>query len=346
MRYSVIKNGIQERINYLLGTNDTDPSEAISGYSGLTTWSIQANMIENIRRVVKGIVGSNITNGRIMRGLTISQDTHGRPKIVINSGIGFTPKGNIIVLNNPVTTDNINPGTIYYIYLLHGETGYSGYSGYHKSNLISSINQYNIIFDDTVTGAVSGISGDSIIKGQIQISSTILDMSSLDGVYLGNVLITENIGEILSYIFTINQGLDSEILTTGSVEAIGSVDANSLTADSGNTTIGANIITTTGYLSAGGCPFKVETYLHTITELDYINGYATITVADPSGKGEVPPTILSSIKDVSTGYLYDNITSSVASVSVLGTTAYVGFIKAIFNVGDIIRLTFIQFPNA
>ena len=101
MRFIISKNGIQERLNYLIGTNDIDPGTPTgtvgdSGTTDLTSWSTQASMITNIRRVVKGIVG-NSTNGKIMSGLQISQvnDTD----ISISGGIGFTVAGNIIVLN-------------------------------------------------------------------------------------------------------------------------------------------------------------------------------------------------------------------------------------------------------
>ena len=72
MRWIAVKNGIKERLHYLIGTNDSDSANLSE--TGLTIWSAQASMIENTRRTVKAIVGSAESYGRVMKGLKISQN--------------------------------------------------------------------------------------------------------------------------------------------------------------------------------------------------------------------------------------------------------------------------------
>lgn len=194
MRYTIIKNGIQERVNYLLGTNDIDPSPAPttvkdSGPANLTEWSAQASMITNIRRAVKGITGQSLI-GKIMSGLQITQANSGGSEISISNGIGFTVAGNIIVLNKNITKDLSTAGT-YEIYLLYQEAFLdpSLALDYHTSEVMgTSLTPINILADDICSNTVD----DDLIKGQIAIHTVTL--SENDGLYLGTVEVIGTVG--------------------------------------------------------------------------------------------------------------------------------------------------------
>ena len=198
MRYTIIKNGIQERINYLVGTNDTDPS-GTSGFSGLTEWSVQASMIANIRRLVQALVGDNTSQGRVMKGLLLTQE--GTTKYInIDSGIGLTPAGNIITLNESLTHLELTgaaEGNTFYVYLRYGdgptEDGAGGYSYYHESNIMGTTDTpKNIIYDDIISGAAST----GTMKNQVTISTSTLNLSTNDGVYLGSIYIDDITGDV------------------------------------------------------------------------------------------------------------------------------------------------------
>jgi hypothetical protein len=194
MRFIISKNGIQERLNYLIGTNDTDPGTSTgtvgdSGPTNLTSWSTQASMITNIRRVVKGIVG-NSTNGKIMSGLQISQvnDTD----IAISGGIGFTVAGNIIVLNPSsiqITLANpVSQGQEFPIYLMYGESFANPTIAidYHLSEIMgTSQTPINIIADDICSNT------NDTTTIQDQIKTVTQNLNTNDGLYLGTVVVTQ-----------------------------------------------------------------------------------------------------------------------------------------------------------
>jgi len=91
MRWINIKNGIKQRLNEILGVGDG--STAVDNTP--TYWSIQSAMLENLRRVVKSIIGDSST-GRPMKGCWIES---GSPAGTVNisSGYAFTKDGNIVV---------------------------------------------------------------------------------------------------------------------------------------------------------------------------------------------------------------------------------------------------------
>jgi hypothetical protein len=187
MRYTILKNGIQERINYLVGTNDldTDPESVVGE---LNHWSAQASMITNIRRIVKGIVG-NSTNGKVMSGLQISQ-SGSTSNILITGGIGFTVAGNIIVINPSSISKSLGTPALqdYPIYLMYEESFApmdSSTIEYHSSQIMgTSTTPINILADDTC----SNTNDTAIIADKIQITTQ--DLSVNDGLYLGKVTVT------------------------------------------------------------------------------------------------------------------------------------------------------------
>jgi hypothetical protein len=190
MRYTNTKNGIQERINYLLGCTDPDPSNNNS--TALTMWSAQNSMVTNIRRVVRGIIG-NSPYGKIMSGLQISQVNQTKT-ISLSPGIGFTVAGNIINIDSQVnyTKDlsSLPTGQSIPIYLMYEDLvapiGGSTIT-YHSSNIMgTSITPINILSDD----ACSNTTDISVIDTHVK--TTTQDLLSNDGLFLGWVIINND----------------------------------------------------------------------------------------------------------------------------------------------------------
>lgn len=183
MRWTAIKNGIQARINYLMGTNDTDPANPLE--TSVTIWSAQASMIKNIRRVVKAIVGSSaVPYGRVMKGMRISQNLSNL-EINITPGIAFTPAGNIIVLQREVTKSLGSPsvGDEIPVYLMYEERQ-SDLDEHEVEISGTTDTPQNIIYDDKI----SGTDTEATILENVQITTQ--DLGTNDGVYIGKVTIT------------------------------------------------------------------------------------------------------------------------------------------------------------
>lgn len=84
MRQTIVKDGIQLRLQDLLGSeNSLSPQ-----------YSVQDNMIENVSRVCKAIVG-NSTNGKVMSGMTINASNGD-----VSSGYAITKSGKVIKFGN------------------------------------------------------------------------------------------------------------------------------------------------------------------------------------------------------------------------------------------------------
>lgn len=229
MRATVVKVGIQERLNCLLGTTDPDPSNGNS--TDLTAWSIQSSMNKNVQRVVKALVGSSPA-GKVMTGLQISQGTMANT-ILINGGIGFTVAGNIIVIN-PTSIikslgSSLSVGQVFPIYLMYGQQPLSDSANVidkHMSNIMgTSVTPLNIISDDIC----SNTNNPDIIANQIAITTQ--DLSINDGLYLGQVTITATTPDV---IMTIAPALYNSSTTgnnhsyIGSFNAISSISPNAL----------------------------------------------------------------------------------------------------------------------
>ena len=189
MRHTIVKNGIQERINYLVGTNDTDSDPNPDNSTGVNFWSIQASMITNMQRIIKAING-DIAYGRVMKGLYITQATPGGSVINISPGIGFTVAGNVIItesgiygvdLGSPVIGDEYN------IYLKHIQASdQPNPYAYHMSNIQgATTSPINIIGDDSISNSGDGTFTASFVKIVRPAGSLAPD----DGVYLGRVSI-------------------------------------------------------------------------------------------------------------------------------------------------------------
>lgn len=176
MRRVNIQTGLKQRINDILGQNDTNDGS-------VTPWSIQAAMLSNTQRIAQGIVGEALY-GRVMKGLKISYLSSTPASVSISSGYGFTPDGYIISVATPITLDisQYISGNIY-IYLKYSLVAATeSVHDYGKNTAFNSTNiTEEIVFDES--GLVSGTS----------ITSDIIDVGittpiSRNGyVYLGSV---------------------------------------------------------------------------------------------------------------------------------------------------------------
>jgi len=192
MRRVSVKLGIKERMNEILGT-DTSADEY--GVPGLTLWSIQAAMIENTRRIVRGIVGDSTQEGRVLSGLIISKS--GDNQITIPPGVAFTPGGDIIVLGTTIQRQITGPvSNSRHIYINHimdeipGETNPAG----KRITFYNKPGTAEIVYDDKA--AVYGSSVPSNVQSEL-ISDYGVPSGSVSSVYLGRVDLDSN-GKILN----------------------------------------------------------------------------------------------------------------------------------------------------
>jgi hypothetical protein len=102
MKWVNVVVGMKQRFNDLWGKSDIEPDPADNSPN---YWSIQAAMLTNFRRIVKGITGSS-AEGRPMEGCWITESTTN--SIDISAGLAFTNNGDIIVFpgvsGHPLTT--------------------------------------------------------------------------------------------------------------------------------------------------------------------------------------------------------------------------------------------------
>jgi len=141
MRRVNIRNGLKQRMNEILGTD----SSIMEGRApGITDWSVQAAMLNNFKRLGKAIVGDSLY-GRTIKGLALS---YANGNYSISAGIGITPNGDIIVLNNQVRRPLSGTGTNYF-YIKHILAELDGSkTGGKKTEFISKAGEENIVYDD------------------------------------------------------------------------------------------------------------------------------------------------------------------------------------------------------
>ena len=85
MRWVDVKVGIKQRIGAILGNSTEETNNG-----ALTYWSIQASMLENLKRVVKSLVGDS-SSGRPMKGMWLT--ANGSDYISISSGTSCAALG-------------------------------------------------------------------------------------------------------------------------------------------------------------------------------------------------------------------------------------------------------------
>jgi len=171
MRRVNARRGLAQRINDIIGTDQGTLGE--NDFPGITDWSVQAAMLSNIRRVIKGIVGSAV--GRPASGLWVTSDGGG--VLTIAKGVGFTPNGNAIVVDAPFNYSLIGSTGTIYLYLKHEmaeytEADHDGDGG-KRTEFIGkdNSNTEEIVYDDkgaalgnNITGSGSSLIEESDVK--------------------------------------------------------------------------------------------------------------------------------------------------------------------------------------
>ena len=105
MRHVSVFKGIKERLNELLGVHPKDNPEALTGYS------IQASMLENCRRIGKGLCFDN-SDGVILSGFN---GTGSGNVYSFSSGIAVTKSGKIMCIDKSFSGVTVQDGNSVFI---------------------------------------------------------------------------------------------------------------------------------------------------------------------------------------------------------------------------------------
>jgi hypothetical protein len=181
MRRVSIKTGLKQRLNEILGNADS-PVDAI------TSWSIQAAMLSNLQRIVKGLTGDDDGDGRVMKGLQLATDSN-RRVAKISLGVGFTPNGNVVTLASDirytiVSSDPLTSKTVHlYLNNILSIVEENSFNPEGKNtNFIDGSEPEEIVADDLATTAKSSLT-DEIINQIIFESDN--KITNPDKIYLG-----------------------------------------------------------------------------------------------------------------------------------------------------------------
>lgn len=195
MRFIAVRDGIMERINNILGTDNVT--------SPLNTWSLQAAMIENFNRIIKTL-NQQAPDGSIAYGLTV---TPSGKSITVGAGIGLTPFGRMIMLRDGVSSASVtlpdtSPDDKIFVYLMY--TNADSVVNEHESPIIQST-AINISKDEKCSGTTIG----TTIAEQI---SCVLSKKTLtegtDGVLIATLT---TISIYPSYIYSVEKNIYSPI---------------------------------------------------------------------------------------------------------------------------------------
>jgi hypothetical protein len=204
MRRLNLRVGISERMNEIIGTDY--PSYIAGSVAEITPWSIQAAMIENTRRLVRGIVGDS-SLGRILRGMSLGNDTDS--SISISAGIAITKSGNIIVLNNGISKSVSGNGSkdIYIKHILVEFPESSTNPGGKKAVFNMAVSS-EIVYDD-----LASISLGAMPEGVIDTDGSQDDNS----VYIGTIVVAG--GKITEVIPTTLRGFGDGTITLDGINS-------------------------------------------------------------------------------------------------------------------------------
>ena len=279
MRRVSVKLGLKERMNEILGTDVGDPPEI--GY--VTSWSIQSAMMENTRRVVRGIVGDT-DKGRVLRGLKISGSGS---TITIPPGVAFTPSGDIIVLGAEIKRAVSGAGLTHYVYIQHqmSELPEASNSGGKKTTFINSAGTAEIVYDDLAAALGTTIPSDQIniltttLTNPVPLgpTATFLGTVVLDGTGVislvtptnlrgfgpfvdDNMMTTHGIHSRVESVFDVKTTINDSLLMTGVSEISGNGSKLKFTKDSDLTVVNSSSVEQTGqtveiqYVKVGDTP--------------------------------------------------------------------------------------------
>jgi len=153
-----IKEGLKQRLNEILGTDDSlTPDPTNPELKQITPWSVQAAMISNLLRLARSIVGL-YTVGRPMEGMGLTNPSG--IIMAIGSGIGITKNGNMVVLENPIQkVAEVAADETRYLYVRHkiAEVDGSDDDG-RLTNLVGKSGQVEMVYDDFAASKKGDIS--------------------------------------------------------------------------------------------------------------------------------------------------------------------------------------------
>jgi len=181
-----VRYALKQRMNELLGS---DTEADVDGIPGITAWSIQAAMLSNLRRIVSAL--ANGTIGRPIKGLWITDAPAAGLGYSIGDGFGFTPNGDVIVLETAIS-HTISEGSDgdKHIYLKHKMGVVDGdlYDDGRKTGFIGKAGLEDIVYDDFAASkkdTVSAFAGEIVVEESGPISHN-------DYVYLGYITVESN----------------------------------------------------------------------------------------------------------------------------------------------------------
>lgn len=153
MRRVHVINGIKQRMNEILGTDTAN--ETPSGTPVITEWSIQAALLENMRRIVAALVGDS-DFGRPIRGMNIG---FSGGAFTVPEGYGITKRGDVIWLRSGATVPLAAGAGKHHLYIKYGEKIVDGTlypAEGKKTSVIGEPGSYDIVYDGKATYRSSG----------------------------------------------------------------------------------------------------------------------------------------------------------------------------------------------
>ena len=173
-----IRNGLKQRMNDILGTDFGIEGEV----PGLTAWSIQSAILDNLRRIASAIVGD--AQGRPMKGLWLSKTA--ALNISISAGHGITPTGDIVLIATNVTSGVDSADGTKYIYLRHKMAAIDGntYPDGKRTGFIGKPRTQDIVYDDFAASKKGTVQ--SFVADILTISPTVIS-NDPDLIYVGSV---------------------------------------------------------------------------------------------------------------------------------------------------------------
>jgi hypothetical protein len=197
MRRVNVKLGIKQRVQDILGSG-------MDSVGTINAWSIQSAMISNSQRIAAAIVGE-AANGRIMKGLRLSFDVS--PVVYISSGHGFTPEGNVVVLQNQISISvaEIFSGSGYInLYLKHTLTQADSTSSFGKvTSFNNGVQDEQIVFDD-----YGVIKNTTLAYTDTDILKTVTNSEQRPGngyVYIGKIVVDSDV--VTSVVPSVDTGI-------------------------------------------------------------------------------------------------------------------------------------------
>lgn len=184
MRRVHVIDGIKERVNEILGTDTAN--ETPSGTPEITGWSIQAAMLENIRRVVAALVG-DADFGRPIRGLSLG---FSGGAFTVSEGYGITKRGDVIWLRSGAIIPLSGGGQYvkHHLYIKYSEKLIDGTlypDEGRKTSVIGEPGSYDIVYDGKATYRTPGDTADLFTQVVSELGMSPGDPGAENYVYLG-----------------------------------------------------------------------------------------------------------------------------------------------------------------